>query len=76
MRSGNIKKKKKMSNKTKEFITILDGATGDIFITEYDANLVDQIEDYFDLINEEHELDLHPGECNWMVTEETNIRIL
>ena len=56
-------------SKNKEFIIILDGSTGQVFITEYNNNIVENPEDYFDIINEEYNLDLKEGECSWQITK-------
>lgn len=63
--------------KEKEFIIINCYETGEIFITEYDSNIVESYEDYYQILNEEHDLGLSENNSHCMIVKgELNIKIL
>lgn len=64
------------NNKNKEFIVILDHNSGEIYISEYDSNLVESYEEYYDILNEKFNLSLKDSECSCMITSELNIKFL
>lgn len=63
--------------KNKEFIIINCYKTGETYISEYDSNIVDSYEEYYDILNEEHDLNLSENNCHCMIVQdELNIKFL
>lgn len=56
--------------KEKEFIIILNFATGKVIITEYDSYIYEDVDEFFEILNETHDLDLSESNCQWMITKE------
>jgi len=66
-----------MSNKEKEFIIIIDSSIGETIISEYDSNVYEDYEDFYEVLNKEHGLNLSDSNCNCMITTgEFKLRIL
>lgn len=63
--------------KEKEFIIITLYETGQVYITEYDSNLVDSYEEYYEILNEQFDLNITENNSNCMITKgELNITLL
>lgn len=63
--------------KKKKQVIVLDFATGDVHIFPFDENEFDteDIVDFFDAVNEEYDLYLKEGECQWMFSSEDKLTI-
>lgn len=63
--------------KEKEFIIITIYETGEVIITEYDSNVVDSYEEYYEILNEEYDLNITQNNSNCMIVKgELNIKLL
>lgn len=56
--------------KEKEFIIILNFSTGKVIIAEYNSCIVEDVQEFFEVMNEKHDLDLSESNCQWMITKE------
>ena len=62
---------------TKEKIIILDYATGKVYITHYDSNIVEDYGEYYEIINKEFDLNLSDINCSCMIVKgELDIEVL
>ena len=63
--------------KKKEFIIITIYETGEVIITEYDSSVVNSYEEYYEILNEEYDLDITQNNSNCMIVKgELNIKLL
>ena len=53
-----------------EKIIILDYSTGKTYIAEYDNNIFENIQDFFDTLNDYHNLNLKESQCSWMIVKD------
>lgn len=61
----------------KEFIIITIYETGEVIISEYDSCVVNSYEEYYDILNEEHDLNITENNSNCMIVKgELNIKLL
>ncbi len=62
----------------KSSIIILDFSDGEVYVFPFDTGLFsnDNIEDFFEAINELHELELQEKNCQWMIKEHLKINFL
>lgn len=65
--SGNVQREK---------IIILDFSTGKVYITDYDSNIVDSYEEYYEILNEEYDLNLSDSNCQCMISKNLTIQII
>lgn len=66
-----------MTNKEIEYIIILDFSTGQVYIKEYDSNIVDSYEEFYEILNEEYDLNLSDSNCQCMISKnKLNITLL
>ena len=56
--------------KPKEFIIINDFAIGEVYLTEYDSSIVSSYEEYYEILNNEHDLNLSDSNCQCMIVNE------
>jgi hypothetical protein len=60
-------------------IIILDFETGDIIIADFDTNIYDEnqnITEFFDALGEVHKLELSESNCQWMIVNSLNLKVL
>ena len=57
------------SNETKQSIIILDFSTGNVYIADYDANIVEDYNHYYEILNEEHDLNLSDSNCQCIILD-------
>ena len=63
--------------KEKEFIIITLYETGEVFITEYDSNIVGSYEEFYEILNEQYDLNITENNANCMISKgELNLKIL
>jgi hypothetical protein len=63
--------------KEKEFIIITRYDTAEVIICEYDSSTVDSYEEYYEILNEEHDLNISDSNSSCMIVKgELNIKIL
>jgi len=61
----------------KEFIIITNSETGEVIISKYDSNVVETYEEFYDILNEEHNLNITENNSECMIVRgELNLRIL
>ena len=61
-----------------EKIIVLDFSSPDVYIFDFDSTIYsnDNIEDFFDMINDKHDLNLREQDCQWMINKELTINAL
>lgn len=59
-------------------IIILDFETGETIIAGFDTNMYkeDDITEFFDALNDVHDLALSESNCQWMIVKELNLKML
>lgn len=59
-------------------ITVLDFSSGNVYVIPFDNNIYsnDNIQDFFDAVNEQHDLNLKESNCQWMIYKKTTITFL
>lgn len=63
--------------KEKKFIIINCYESGETYITEYDSNIVESYEDYYEILNKEYDLNITENNSHCMIIKgELNIKIL
>ena len=61
----------------KEKIIILDHETGEVYVSDYDSNIYESYEDFYEIINEMLNLNLRDSNCSCMITQdELNIKFI
>lgn len=63
--------------KEKEFIIILHYESGEVFISEYDSAIVSSYEEYYEILNEEHDLNITENNSHCMIFKgELNLKFI
>ena len=59
----------------KKKIIILDFATTETHVFDYDEGTFEDFYDFIEAVNEEFDLHLSESNCEWMIVKELNIQI-
>lgn len=54
----------------KEYIIITNSSTGEVFITEYDSQKFEDYVDFYEHLNEQHDLGLSESNCDCMIVRD------
>ena len=56
-------------------IVVFDYSTGIVHVLDYDENIFEEVEDFFDHANTELGLPLTTSQTHWMIVDELNIKV-
>lgn len=63
----------KLKKMNKKYIVITDYSKPGVYITEFDTNIFDvndNIQDFYDVLNEVHDTHLKESQCTYMIADE------
>lgn len=61
-----------------EKIIVLDFSSPDVYVFDFDSNIYsnDNIQDFFDVINDKYNLYLREQDCQWMINKQLTINAM